>query len=217
MEEWLKNLLTWLPNGGMYYALLATVAWFEAVILVGWLLPGSVLVIGAGFLVIHGQGALLPLMVATGVGALVGDLTSYILGARLGSWLVHKGPLRRRLGMVRKAEVFFAEHGGKSLFFGRFLGPLRGTIPFVAGGARMRPGTFLPYTIVSCILWGIAYPGIGFLGGASWQQVQKVSGRFSLLIGLLLVLLIAWHYFRKHYGVRIGHWFKQKWNSHEED
>jgi membrane-associated protein len=213
MEEWLQNLLGWLPVGGRYYALMATVAAFESVVLVGWLLPGSVLVVGAGFLVIHGQGALLPLMVAAGIGAFFGDLTSYLLGARLGSWLLHKGPLRRRLGIVRKAEIFFAEHGGKSLFFGRFLGPLRGTIPFVAGGARMRPGSFFPYTIASCILWGIAYPGIGFLGGTSWQQVQKISGRFSLLIGLLLVLLIAWNYFRKHYGYRIGEWLARKWNS----
>jgi undecaprenyl-diphosphatase len=213
MEEWLQHLLGWLPSGGFYYALLAAIAWFEAIVLAGWLLPGSILVIGAGFLVMHGQGDLLPLMIAVGLGAFAGDLCSYVLGARLGSWLLLKGPLRRRLDMVRKAEIFFAEHGGKSLFFGRFLGPLRGTIPFVAGGARMPPGSFFPYTIVSCILWGIAYPGIGFLGGASWQQVQKVSGRFSLLIGLLLILLIAWHFFRKHYGIRIGRWLKQKWIS----
>jgi membrane-associated protein len=212
MEEWLQHLLGLLPVGAPYYALLAGVAFFEAVILMGWLLPGSALVIGAGYLVLHGQGALLPLMAAVGVGAFFGDLTSYILGARLGSWLLHKGPLRRRLGMVRKAEVFFAGHGGKSLFFGRFLGPLRGTVPFVAGGARMRPGSFLAYTTASCVLWGIAYPGLGFLGGASWQQVQRLTGRFSLFIGLLLMLLIAWHYFRKHYGVRTGQWLRQRWS-----
>jgi membrane-associated protein len=153
------------------------------------------------------------LMVAAGIGALFGDLLSYFLGARFGSWLLHKGPLRKRLGMVRKAELFFAEHGGKSLFFGRFIGPLRGTIPFVAGGARMPPGRFFPYTVISCFLWGIAYPGLGFLGGTSWQQVQKISGRFSLLIGLLLLLLIAWNYFWKHYGSRFGEWLARKWNG----
>jgi membrane-associated protein len=216
MEVWLQSLLGWLPVGGNYYALLAAVALFEALILVGWLLPGSVLVVGAGFLVIHGHGALPPLMVAAGVGAFCGDLISYVLGARVGSWLLLKGPLRRRLGMVRQAEIFFAEHGGKSLFFGRFLGPLRGTIPFVAGGARMRPGTFLTYTIVSCILWGITYPGLGYLGGASWQQVQTLTGHFSLLIGLLLALLVAWHYFRKHYVLRFGHWLRQRWTDRRD-
>jgi membrane-associated protein len=217
MEDWLQNLLGWLPAGGPFYALLAAVAFFEAVVLVGWLLPGSVLVVGAGFLVIHGHGSLPPLMAAAAIGAFFGDMLSYFLGARLGSWLLHKGILRRRLAMVRHAEIFFAEHGGKSLFFGRFLGPLRGTIPFVAGGARMRPGVFLPYTLTSCILWGIAYPGLGFLGGASWQHVQKLTGRFSLLIGLLLVLLVAWHYFRKHYGLRFGRWMRQRWTTDRRD
>ena len=58
----------------------------------------------------------------------------------------------------------------------------------------MRPAVFSGYAIVSGILWGISYPGLGYLGGTSWQRAETLAGRLGLLIVLVLIvtLLVAW-------------------------
>jgi len=190
MESWLQQLLEWLPEGNTYLALLLFVTFFESLPLIGLLMPGSTLVVLAGFLTVHGKGSLPLLILFCSVGAFFGDLASYWIGARLGERLLTRKSFRKRQKMVKRAKVFFIEHGGKSLFFARFLGPLRGITPFIAGGARMQPGPFCNYSLRSAVLWGIAYPGIGYLGGTSWQYAQDLTTRLGLLIGLALIVTV---------------------------
>ncbi len=199
MDAWLLEIWAQIPGGIPFLAAAAMVAYVEALVIVGLVMPGSTLVVLCGFLAFHGKADIVALMLWTGTGALLGDLTSYLLGARWGHFLWNHRLLRRRRGLIRKAEIFFIEHGAKSIFFGRFLGPIRGLVPFVAGAAKMAPRPFLGYTLVSTLLWGLSYPGLGYLGGTSWQHAQTWVGRFGLLMALLLaaVLLISW--LRRHF------------------
>ena len=203
MEAWLQEFFAWLPEGGSYYLLIAFISLFESIVGIGLLMPGSVLVVFAGFLAASGKGALIPLMGSAALGALLGDLLSYWLGARLGAQLMQHPFLHKRRTLVHRAEAFFAAHGGKSVFMGRFTGPIRGFIPFVAGSARMRPRDFILYTLVSAILWGLSYPGLGYLGGASWRQVRQLAGKLSLVVAALVVLLILNGLFWKKLAPRL--------------
>lgn len=191
MESLLQQLMGWLPDGMPYLALLFFITFFESLPIIGLIMPGSTLVVFAGFLIVHGKGSLLPLILFCTIGAFLGDLISYWIGGRMGTRLLLRSPFRKRRKLVRQANIFFIEHGGKSLFFARFLGPLRGITPFIAGSAHMKPGLFVTYTLISSILWGIAYPGVGFLGGASWEYAQGLSTRFGLVIGLALIVTIC--------------------------
>lgn len=192
MEEALRQLFAYLPEGTGYYLLIGLIAFGESLVGIGLLLPGSTLCVFAGFLALHGKGSIVTLIVVSTIGAFGGDFLSFVLGARFGPALLATRWLKKRLNLVRKAEIFFAEHGGKSVFFGRFFGPIRGFIPFVAGGAGMSPAVFVGYAIVSAILWGLAYPGLGWVAGVSWQNVQRWTGRFSLLILAALLATIVW-------------------------
>lgn len=203
MQLFLENLVTVLPGGNLYYLLIGTIALLESIVLVGLLVPGSTLVLLVGFLAAHGKGEVTMIAISAFTGAFLGDLSSYFLGSRFGTPLLHSKPFKKRLSLIRKAEIFFTRHGGKSLFLGRFAGPLRGSIPFVAGCASMLPGTFIRNTLVSCILWGIAYPGLGYLGAASWKKVQLLTGQFSLLLATLVVLFIINSLFWKKLFPRI--------------
>ncbi|PNU19186.1 hypothetical protein C2E25_13645 [Geothermobacter hydrogeniphilus] len=196
MEAWLQNFFTYLPDGALYYLLIGLIAFCESLVAIGLLLPGSTLCVFAGFLALHGKGDILALVGVAATGAFGGDLLSYLLGARFAGPMLKSRLLANRLGLVRKSEIFFAAHGGKSVFFGRFFGPVRGFIPFVAGGAGMRPALFTGYSMVSAILWGLAYPGVGYLAGISWQNVQLWTGRFSLLILAALSLTVVWIWLR---------------------
>ncbi|MEZ4598667.1 MAG: bifunctional DedA family/phosphatase PAP2 family protein [Syntrophotaleaceae bacterium] len=211
MESILENLFSWLPVGWPYYCLLFSVTLLESIVGIGLLVPGSTLIVFAGFLAAHGQGDLLPVTLISVLGALIGDTASFLLGARSGPQVRHSRLFKKRAHLFRKAELFFVAHGGKSLFFGRFIGPLRGMVPFVAGCTRMSPGPFLTYTLISSMLWGMAYPGLGYLGAASWQQIQRLTGRLSLLIGSLLVLFILNGLFWKKLFPRLVTRFTRYW------
>ncbi len=180
----MQQLITFLPEGAIYLCLVALVAFVESLPLLGLAMPGSTLVVLAGFLAAHDKGNLLDLIIVSAVGAFAGDFLSYWLGGRLGGSLINTTWLKNRREKLREAESFFEAHGGKSLFYARFLGPIRGTIPFLAGMTRMPSGFFIRATLTSAILWGVAYPGIGFLGGESWQQASGLSSRLGLLIFL---------------------------------
>lgn len=188
MIRWLEQMIQFLPDGTLYYALITLIAFCESIPLVGLAVPGSTLIVLAGYLVVHGKGALLSVVFASIIGAGGGDLFAYWLGARMGQPLLHSRWARKNRSTRIRAENFLNTHGGKSLFYARFLGPIRGTVPFLAGVTQMRPGFFGGATLISAILWGLAYPGIGYLGGESWQRASSLSSRFGLLIALALAV-----------------------------
>jgi undecaprenyl-diphosphatase len=200
MEKWLLEILDWLPDDWRYASLLGLIALAESLPAVGLLVPGSTLIFFAGVLALHGKGSIATVIAASTVGAICGDLISYGIGARAGSTLLHSRVMRRRLDLVRKAELFFVAHGGKSVLFSRFAGPIRGLVPFIAGCARMRPGPFFIYALGSGLLWGLGYPGLGYLAGASWQRVQLWGGRFGMMIAVVLAataLLVWWRRWKR--------------------
>jgi undecaprenyl-diphosphatase len=194
MEQWLQDIFNLLPGGMIFVVAVFVIAFLEALVGVGLIMPGSVLTVFSGWLAFQGKASIATIMASAGLGALLGDLLSYWLGARFGVHLWQWSLLKKRQDLLHLTELFFLEHGGKSIFFGRFLGPIRGLVPFVAGASHMRPVVFSGYAIVSGILWGISYPGLGYLGGTSWQHAETLAGRLGLLVVLVLIvtLLVAW-------------------------
>lgn len=186
MSHWLQQFITLLPDGSAYLALITLVSFLEALPLIGLLMPGSTLIVLAGFLVAHGKGHLLQLFFFSALGAFTGDFLSFWLGGRLGQRILTMPWLRNQNSKLLEAKIFLNENGGKSLFYARFLGPIRGTIPFLAGISRMSSAFFCKATFINALLWGIAYPGLGYLGGESWQQARHLSSRLGLLVLLTL-------------------------------
>lgn len=194
MELWFQEVLTLIPGGTPFVLAVCAVAFLEALVGVGLLLPGSLLTVFSGWLALQGKAPIGAVMLAAGCGALLGDLLSFWCGSRFGVQLWRGRLLARRRDLLVLTELLFFEHGGKSVFIGRFLGPVRGLIPFVAGAARMAPRPFFVYSLVSGLLWGISYPGLGYLGGHSWQSAETLISRLGLLLllGLVAGLVVFW-------------------------
>jgi undecaprenyl-diphosphatase len=194
MENWFQELLLLIPDGPLFAATIGVLALIEGIVGLGLIIPGAILTVFGGFLVYHGKGDLSTVLAAASIGAIIGDLISYLLGARFGSRLWGRGLLRKHVDLLLKAQDYFFNHGGKSVFFGRFIGPLRGLVPFIAGAAHMRPLPFFGWAVISGLLWGIGYPGLGYLGGTSWGMAKGLSGGAGLLIALLagLVGFFVW-------------------------
>jgi len=209
-SSWLQQLIEILPEGNLYLLLLFVIALLESLPIVGLAMPGSTLILLAGFLAAHGKGSMPPVILITTLGALIGDLLSYWIGARFGTPLLNRNSFKKHRKLVNQAELFFAVHGGKSIFFARFLGPIRGLTPFIAGLARMPQKSLALYALISAILWGISYPGVGFLGGASWQKAQSLGSRLGMIILLALVVTVLHFWLRR--SLQLNHGGKKDGN-----
>jgi membrane protein DedA with SNARE-associated domain len=182
--------------GHWSYLILFTAAALECAAFAGLLVPGESLVLASGFLAHQGVLKLDAVMVAAALGATVGDNIGYQLGARLGrGWLLHHG---RRIGITEdrlaRAEAFFARHGPKAVFIGRFIGFARALVPFVAGASRMPYRQFFVYNALGAVLWAVGFVLLGYVLGASWQMAEQWIGRTSAILGGIaaVVALVIW-------------------------
>ena len=172
------------------YTTVFLVAFFESLVLVGLVVPGTVIMFGIGAIVAAGGLELKPVLVLSAAGAVAGDGLSYWLGRRYQEALRSTWPFRRYPEILTKGEAFFNRHGGKSILFGRFVGPVRPVIPAVAGMLGMDPKHFAAINILSAIGWAFAYLFPGFFFGTSLALAGTVSTRLAVLI--FIVLAASW-------------------------
>lgn len=194
MLQHLINLVERLGQWG--YLVIFLVAMLESAAFLGLIIPGESLVLVAGFLAAQGLLDLDLLIAVVAVGAAVGDSIGYEMGRSMGRpALVQYGS---RFGLtaarIDKAETFFARHGSKAVFLGRFVGFARALIPFLAGSSRMAYRKFLPYNVLGAVIWASAVTWLGYFLGASWQTAERWIGRASAVIGgiLMFALLLVW-------------------------
>ena len=95
------------------------------------------------------------------LGALCGDVISWGLGLRYHHQILHLWPFRKYEARLERALHFFHRWGAWAVFFGRFLGPFRATVPLVAGMSELEFRRFMAASIASAILWAfglLAFP-----------------------------------------------------------
>jgi membrane protein DedA with SNARE-associated domain len=92
---------------------------------------------------------------------------------------------------IARTEAFFARHGKKSIFIGRFLPVIRHVISVPAGIARMPLRGFFLQTFLGSTIWGGTLILLGYYIGANWETFAKQLKRVDLLIGAILVLALV--------------------------
>lgn len=179
--------------------ILGLIVFGESLAVVGLLVPATALMLVTGGLV--GVGTLDPAMVigwSVG-GAIIGDAVSYVAGRWMGPGVVRRWPIRNHRHSVARARLFFRRFGMASIFFGRFLGPIRSTIPLVAGTMLMSHRRFQMANIASAIVWVpvMLAPGYAAAKGLGHLDSIHEGGWVALGAGLLLSTLVAtWIGFR---------------------
>lgn len=170
-------------------------AFLEATPFVGVFVPGTALLVLLSFFaeqwpVLFDIRAVAVMAV---LGAFLGNVTSYLVGRYYGPPLfTERGFFLKRRYLVR-AQQYFGTHGGKSVFSGQFLGPLRSVVSLVAGMAEMRLLPFLFYSGSASIGWVIVYGSLGYLFGASWEAIALWGSRFTIfLIIIAAVVALNW-------------------------
>lgn len=166
----------------------------ESLAIVGVLVPGVAMMFGIGALISTGALDFWPTFAWAVAGAVLGDGISFFLGRHFQGQLRSLWPFSRHPEMLQRGIDFFQRYGGKSVAFGRFVGPVRAVIPLVAGMLNMPPLRFLAANIASALAWAPAYLLPGMVFGASLELASEVALRLVILLVMLIALLwfVGW-------------------------
>lgn len=167
------------------------IAFGESLAIIGSIIPGSVTMTAIGALIGSGVMPMTPTLAFAMVGAFLGDFFSYWIGARYNDRLRTIWPLNKNPRWLVLGEKFFEKHGGKSVVFGRFFGPVRSAVPLIAGMMQMRMGRFIAAALPSAFLWSLLYifPGI-VVGALSLDLPRATATKFILLV--LCAVAFGW-------------------------
>lgn len=153
--------------------------------------------------------------------ALVGSFAN-LVGSWLAYWVGYVGgrPLVHRFGRyvllrpheIDRAHEWFERHGQGAVFFSRLLPVVRTFVSLPAGVARMPFVKFSVYTLLGCLPWCFALTFAGYKLGDHWETVERIIRPFSLVIGVVLVVGVAWWVRRRLRDVR-----RPDVNSAEDD
>jgi membrane protein DedA with SNARE-associated domain len=163
-------------------------------------LPGETALIAFGVLASQGHHSIVLVIVLAAAGAIIGD--------NLGYWLIGRWGGRRlfeRWGFLRRyserflpaAERLMEKHGGKTVFFGRFITVLRYTAAWVAGIGRMEWWKFLFWNAAGGICWAT---GVGLVAYYAGNAAADAIQRYGIYAagGIAVIVLVGFLF--THYG-----------------
>lgn len=200
----LDDLITWINSSfGILFAI-GILSLLESLAFVGILVPGIAILATLSWFA--GQQALsLPWMLLSGfIGAVIGDWLSYLLGRYASHWISALPIIKRHPNWLTEGQTFFVRYGGRSIFLGRFIGPIRAVIPFVAGSCAMPPQRFLTFNLLSAACWApVSLLPAYWLG----QQAEALQMSWNIWLQLITLLMFVAVLFQAvHQQLEPGNW-----------
>ena len=191
-----KHLLEFVATYGVWvYGILFGIIFAETGLVVTPFLPGDSLLFATGALAAQPDGGLNVWVVFAllATAAFTGNAVNYAIGRRIGPAIFtgtsEGGTLARVMNRqyLDRAHAFFEAYGGKAIILGRFVPIVRTFVPFVAGAARMTPGSFVLFNAIGALTW----VGLCVLAGWLFGGVPIIKNNFSLVtIGIVFVSLL---------------------------
>jgi membrane protein DedA with SNARE-associated domain len=179
------------------YWVVAVVIMFESM---GIPLPGeTMLVTAAIFAGTTHQLNIAVVIVAAAAGAIVGDNLGFGIGRRYGVRLLRNYGhlLRITPSRIRLGQYLFDRHGGKVVFFGRFVAVMRALAALLAGVNCMNWWRFLIFNAAGGIVWATLYGSAAYIFG---EQVERLRGPVAVLgiIGAGVAVIVGTWLMRRH-------------------
>jgi membrane protein DedA with SNARE-associated domain len=182
-------------HSGWATAVMFITAFGESFAFLSLLFPGTSLLIAAGALMAADALPYTPIIIGAVAGAVLGDTVSFWIGRRFGDGIGRIWPFTHNQELLPSGIRFFARHGGKSVFIGRFFGPMRAVIPLAAGIMRMPRDRFWLANVASALVWA---PMLLFVGDTVGDVGDTLIGSTNtvvlVFVGLTLfgVVGVAW-------------------------
>jgi membrane protein DedA with SNARE-associated domain len=136
-------------------------AFAESLAFISLLVPAWAALVGIGALATANGISFWQVWIAASLGAALGDWLSYWIGLKLERSVQHMWPLSRHPDLIPRGEAFMKRWGMLGIFIGRFFGPLRASVPLVAGIFEMPYWRFQFANFASAFIWAAALLTIG--------------------------------------------------------
>ncbi|WP_369943308.1 bifunctional DedA family/phosphatase PAP2 family protein [Xanthomonas medicagonis] len=204
---WIDATLEWVATHPILAgAVIFAIAFCDAVIVLGTIVPALPLLFAIGVLIGLGQISGPYAVISAALGALAGDALSYWVGHRWGHQLRNYWPFRRYPQLLDRGEVMFRRNAFKSILVARYVGAIRPFVPAVAGMLKMPLRRYFLASGLAAVSWSLLFLGPGWLLGQAYDAVAAVAGRLFLVLGLLVVALgLVWAIVLYGYRWSAGH------------
>jgi len=177
-----RNLLETFGTIGLFAIVFA-----ESGLLIGFFLPGDSLLFTAGLLASQGHLNFPLILVGCFVAAVAGDQVGYAFGNKVGPSIFRRPDSRFfKHEHIQRAEVYFLEHGPKTIVLARFVPVVRTFAPIVAGAGKMNYRTFATYNVIGAFLWAVGVTTLGYVLGESVPNIDRY-----LLPAILAIIVIS--------------------------
>jgi membrane protein DedA with SNARE-associated domain len=190
--EWVEHVLA-----SYGYAAIFTIVMLESA---GVPLPGETILVSAA--VYAGSRHSLDIryvIAAAAGGAILGDNIGFWVGREFGTSLLAKYGYLIGIDERKRAlgQYLFRRHGGKIVFFGRFVALLRAFAALLAGTNGLPPLRFFAFNAAGGVVWATAFGLGGYLLGASIHRIAGTLGWVALAAALVMAVVL-WRYYKKH-------------------
>jgi membrane protein DedA with SNARE-associated domain len=150
-------------------------------------LPGETALIAAAVVASQGKLQIEFVIALAALAAIIGDNTGYLVSRRVGRRLLERPGLfeRRRRQVLEMGEPFFARHGPKAVFIGRWILGLRTWASWLAGATRMPWRSFAVWNAAGGISWATTIGLVAYFVGNTATSAITAIGLFGLLAAVL--------------------------------
>jgi membrane protein DedA with SNARE-associated domain len=161
-EEYARPIVDFVREHQAWAApIVFALAFAESLAFVSLLVPAWGALVLIGGIIQAGGLSFWPIWIAGSIGAALGDWLSYWVGLKLEDKVYHMWPLSQHPDLIPVGENFVRKWGALAIFIGRFSGPLRATVPIIAGVFAMPYGRFQIANFSSALVWAAVLLTLG--------------------------------------------------------
>lgn len=147
----------------------------ECLALIGIVITAPPLMIAIGGMIAGGLIEGVPVVFSAAAGSAAGFIASYYAGRWLGPGFVHRWPLKHYRRAVARSRLLFRRYASSAVFLCRFFGPLRTTVPIVAGITGMNQRRFHIANILSALVWAPALMAPGWIATKGIAELEALT------------------------------------------
>lgn len=204
LDAHLNEWIAW--TGPWIYLVLFLIIFCETGLVITPFLPGDSLLFALGALTTVDNAVLsFPLlMVLLIVAGILGDATNYAIGKWLGPQVFNSSTSKfLNVDHLRRTQMFYEKHGGKTIILARFIPIVRTFAPFVAGIGNMKYSKFASYNVFGAVFWVSSFLLLGHFFGN--LPVIKKNFQYVILGIIVVSVLPVVIEFWKSRRVRVSH------------
>lgn len=161
-------------------------------------LPGETALITGGVFAQRGELELALVIPIAAAAAIIGDNVGYVIGRTGGRRLLERDGFleHHRREIIRRGEPFFARHGPKAVFLGRWMTGLRIAAAWLAGINHMEWRTFVFWNALGGIAWATSVGLLAYFAGPTVEHMVKYVGFAGAALAVLaLAVYLLWRRF----------------------